>query len=124
MFWIPVRIEPGQRIGLDPQNSTMGALPVVDRLVKGGRFETLWPQVPRELLIARDNEMVTIGGKQYAGLRLPQKLHEFCRDNREKYERLLREAAERDQVAPLEDCETETHETDETMPMRTLKKAS
>ena len=125
MFRIPVRIEPGQRIGLDPQNSTMGALPVVDRLVKGGRFETLWPQVPRELLIARDNEMVAIGGKQYPGLRLPQKLHEFCRDNREKYERLLREAAERDQVAPLEEAvEMEAHETDETMPIRTLRKAS
>jgi len=124
MFWIPVRIEPGQRIGLDPQNSTMGALPIVDKLVAGGRFETLWPQVPREMLIARDSDTVTISGKEYAGLRLPQRLHEFCRDNREKYERLLIEAAERDQSSVIEETENETHETEEAVPFRTLKKAS
>lgn len=124
MFWIPVRVEPGQRIGLDPQNSTMGALPVVDRLIKGGRFETLWPQVPREMLITRDDEMVTIGGKEYPGLRLPQRLHEFCRDNREKYERLLQEAAERDQSAITEDIEPETNETEDVSQSRVLRKAS
>jgi hypothetical protein len=124
MFWIPVRVEPGQRIGLDPQNSTMGALPVVDRLVKGGRFETLWPQVPKEMLIARDNEMVAIGGREYRGLRLPQCLHEFCRDNREKYERLLIEAAERDQSTIVEDSETESHEAEETFQSRVLRKVS
>lgn len=85
MIWIPVQIQRNVQIGPTDQKCVIGAMVYTDEPIpNSARFNSRWPTVPLEELITPD----TAGG-----LLLPRHQQQFCKENRQHYETLLRQRA-------------------------------
>jgi len=85
-IWIPVDVAYKVKVGKEKNTQKITIPNTHRRTGENGQYESLWSEVPTEQLALIDTK---------GGLRLSPDLAAFCRENRQKYEAILQEKADR-----------------------------